>query len=51
MVSEEVRNPSKWLVILECFILSGLSEEPETYINPTEQLDCLDIHIIYIFNV
>lgn len=48
LVSEEVRNHA---IILECFVLSGLSEKSETYIISTENLDCLNIHIIYIFNV
>lgn len=48
MVSEEVKNHA---IILECFVVSSLSEEPETYIISTESLECSNIHIIYIFNV
>lgn len=48
LVPEEVRNHA---IILECFVVSDLSEEPETYIISTENLECLNIHNIYIFNV
>lgn len=48
VVSEEVKNHA---IILECFVVSSLSEEPETYVISTENLECSNIHIIYIFNV
>lgn len=48
MVPEEVRNHA---IILECFVMSGPSDEPQTYLISAENLECLNIHIIYIFNV
>lgn len=47
-VPEEVRNHA---IILECFVVSGLSEEPETCLISAENLECLNIDTIYIFNV
>lgn len=48
MVPEEVGNHA---IIPECFVVSGLSEEPETYVISVENLECLNIHIICVFNV
>lgn len=31
--------------------MSGPSDEPQTYLISAENLECLNIHIIYIFNV